>query len=158
LEIHDVLTGLGIMVGLAGIVAVILPGLLIVTGSALIWAFVEGGVAGWVVAGVTVVVTLATMFLKYQRPAQRLTTEGVPASHLILASVAGVVGLFVVPIVGGPLFFVAVIYLLAMVKHGRDRAWPATRAALRAVIASVGIELAGGALIAVVFLAGAVLS
>ncbi len=158
MEIHDVLAGLAILVGLAGIVVVVLPGLLIVTGAALVWSLVEGGPAGWVVGIVTVVLTLATMFLKYQRPAKRLTSSGVPASHLILATGAGIVGLFVIPIVGGPLFFVGVIYLLAIVKHGRSQAWPSTKAAVRAVVTSAGIELAGGGLIAVVWLAGALIS
>lgn len=158
MEIHDVLAGVAILVGLAGIVVVILPGLLVVTGAALIWSLVEGGPAAWIVAIVTVVVTVATMFYKYQHPAKRLTASGVPTGHLILATGAGIVGLFVVPIVGGPLFFVGVIYLLAMAKHGRSQAWPATRAAIRAVITSVGIELAGGGLIAVTWLGGVVFS
>jgi hypothetical protein len=158
LEIHDVLAGLAILVGLAGIVVVILPGLLVVTGAVLIWSLVEGGPAGWIVGGFTIVVTLATMFYKYQHPAKKLTASGVPTGHLILATLAGAVGLFVVPVIGGPLFFVGVIYLLALAKHGRSQAWPATRAAIRAVVTSVGIELAGAGLIAVVWLGGVFLS
>lgn len=158
MEIHDVLAGLAILVGLAGIVVVILPGLLIVTGAALVWSMVEGGPAGWIVAIVAVVVTVATIFFKYQHPAKRLTSSGVPTSHLVLATGAAIVGLFVVPIVGGPLFFVGAIYLLAMAKHGRAKAWPSTKAAVRAVVTSVGIELAGGGLIAVTWLAGVVFS
>jgi len=158
LEIHDVLAGLAILVGLAGIVAVILPGLLIVAGAALVWSLVEGGVAGWIVGVITVLVTLATMFYKYQHPAKKLTASGVPTRHLILATVAGTVGLFVVPVIGGPLLFVGVIYLLALAKHGRGQAWPAMRAAISAVITSVGVELAGGGLIAAFWLGGVFLS
>jgi hypothetical protein len=158
LEIHDVLAGLAILVGLAGIVVVIIPGLLVVTSAALIWSLIEGGAVGWIVAIVAVVVTAATTYFKYQHPAKRLVTSGVPTSHLIMATGAGIVGLFVLPIVGGPLFFVGVIYLLAVAKHGRTQAWPSTKAAVRAVVTSVGIELAGGGLIAVAWIGGVVFS
>ena len=87
-----------------------------------------------------------------------MVESGVPTGHLLAASIAAVVGLFVVPIVGAPLFFVATVYVLAVRRHGRDGAWTATKAALRAVVHSVGIELAGGGLIAFVWLVGVLVS
>lgn len=154
MQVHDALAAVGILVGLMGIVVVVVPGLLIVAGSVLIWALIEGGATGIAVGVLAAAVAVVTAVLKYQRPGRRLVDSGVPTGHLIMAAIAGVVGLFVVPVVGAPLFFVGAIYVLALARLGRDRAWPATKSAMRAVIHSVGIELAGAGLIALIWLVG----
>jgi hypothetical protein len=84
---------------------------------------------------------------------------GVRTSTLLLAVLLGIVGFFVVPVVGGPLGFVLGIYL---VELGRSRnasdAWRSTLAALRAVLLSMGIELLAGLSIATTWVAGVIAS
>ena len=58
------------------------------------------------------------------------------------AVVLAIVGFFVVPVVGAPLFFVASIYLIELLRVGPAQAWPTTRASVGAVAVSVGIEFA----------------
>jgi hypothetical protein len=61
---------------------------------------------------------------------------------LVLALLAGVVGFFVVPVVGGPVAFAASVYLVSRAKSGDHvEAWAATKHAARAVLTSIGIEL-----------------
>jgi uncharacterized protein YqgC (DUF456 family) len=67
--------------------------------------------------------------------------EGIPTSTLLLGAVLGVVGFFVIPVVGLVVGFVLGVYLSELRRLGPDRAWPATRAALTAVGLSMLIEL-----------------
>ncbi|MFZ0015654.1 MAG: DUF456 domain-containing protein [Acidimicrobiia bacterium] len=155
LEVHDILAGIGVLVGLVGIVVVFLPGLLLQVVSVGIWAFEESSVVGWVVLGIVVTLAVVATVLKYVFPHRRLRDEGVPAWVLYLAVAVAIVGLFAVPVIGAPIGFILTVYVFERVRRGPTRAWPSTKTALKAVLTSTGIELTGGFLILIVFVAGA---
>ena len=73
-----------------------------------------------------------------------------------MAGVAlGVVGFFVIPVVGAFLGFPLGIYLAERVKLGAHAAaWASTRHALKAIALSIGIELLTGLAIATTWLIG----
>ena len=81
--------------------------------------------------------------------------QGVKTSTLLLAVVLGIIGMFVIPIVGFIIGFVLGIYLI---ENGRTRdraqAWTRTKHALKAILLSMGIELCAGVLIAITFVIG----
>jgi hypothetical protein len=158
LEVHDILAGLGVLIGLIGIVVVFLPGLALQVIAVAIWAFEEGTTVGWIVLGAVVGLAMLATILKYLFPHRRLRTEGVPGWVLFLAVVVAVAGLFVIPVVVAPIGFVLTIYLFERVRRGPTRAWPSTKTAVKALVTSMGIELAGGFLILLVFLAGVLLT
>lgn len=148
-----------ILIGLLGIVLPVLPGLIIVLGAVLLWAWQTSTTLSWVVFVVSALLYAAGLALQYLVPGRRMRAAGVGTATLVLAVLLGIVGFFVIPVVGGPIGFVLGIYL---VEHTRSRdarsAWAATRAALRAVALSIGIELAAGLAIATTFGVGVVLS
>ena len=75
----------------------------------------------------------------------------------MLGGVLGIVGFFVVPVVGLPLGFVLGIFLAEwMRQHAAGPAWRATRQALKAVGLAMPIELAAALIIAVAWVAGVV--
>lgn len=156
MEIHDLIAGIAIAVGLVGIVVVLIPGLPLEVVAVVLWAFEEGTGLATGVAVAAVVIAVAVTALKYLRPGKRLREAGVPRAQLLLAVAAGVVGFFAIPVIGGPLAFVGSLYLLQRIRVGAERAGHATRVALGAIALSVGIELGGGFAIAAVWL-GAVL-
>lgn len=158
MEVHDVLAGLAVLIGLVGIVMVFLPGLLLQVAAVAIWAFEESTVVGWVVLVVTIVLALTATVLKYLFPQRRLKSEGVPGWVLFVAVIVAIVGFFVVPVVGAPLGFILAVYVFERVRKGPTRAWPSTKSALKAVLTSTGIELAGGFLILLVFVVGTALT
>lgn len=158
MEIHDVLAGLAVLAGLVGIVAVFLPGIALQVVAVAVWAFEESTGLAWVVLVVVVGLAVGATVLKYLFPGRRLREAGVPGRVLLVAVLVAIVGLFVIPVVGAPIGFVLAIYAFERARKGRARAWPSTRTALRAVATSMGIELAGGFLIAVAFFAGALLT
>lgn len=144
--------------GLGGIVIPILPGLTLQVAAVILWAVAEGSPMGWVVAGVSVVVAGIATVLKFTRPGKRLREAGVPTRLLAVAGAAALVGFFVVPVAGAVLGFVLALYVFERARIGRERAWPSTKTALIAIAQAIGIELAGGLLILVVFVAAVFLT
>lgn len=148
-----------ILVGLTGIVLPVLPGLVLVLGAVLLWAWEVSTPLSWTVFAIAAVFYAAGITFQYLLPGRRMRQAGVRSSTLLLAVALGVVGFFVIPVVGGPLGFVLGIYL---VEHGRSRnaaaAWESTKTALRAVFLSMGIELIAGLAIATTWVAGVLLN
>ena len=153
----DLLIGLGVLVGLVGIVVPVLPGSVLIFVAVLVWALLDRSPSTWLVLGVVTMLLLAGAVVKYAVPGRRLRERGVPGRTLVVGALLGVVGFFVVPVVGLLIGFVLGVYLSELHRVGRDRAWPATRAALGAAGLSVLIELAAGLLAATTWLVGAVL-
>jgi uncharacterized protein YqgC (DUF456 family) len=151
------LVGVAIAVGLVGIVLPILPGAFLVLAAIIVWCFIEGGTTAWLVAGLCVTLIVGSQVLKYAVPGKRLRTGGIPNSTLLVGAVLGIVGFFVIPIVGLVIGFVLGIYVAELARlDDRSEAWPSTLLALRAVGVSILIELAGGLLAAAVWAAGVV--
>ena len=142
----DVLAGLAILVGLVGIVVPILPGTLLVAVGVLGWAVAVGEPIGWSLAAAAIVVLVLGQVVKYAVPGRGLKAAGVPNRTLLLGAVLGVVGFFVIPVVGLLVGFVAGVYLSEAQRLGRSAAWPATKVALRAVGLSILIEIAAALL------------
>jgi uncharacterized protein YqgC (DUF456 family) len=152
----DVLVGLVVLVGLAGIVVPVLPGTVLILGAVLVWALAVASPAGWLVLAVVAVLLGAGAVVKYVVPGRGLRSAGVPTRSLLVGGLLGIVGFFVVPVLGLFVGFVLGVYLAEVARVGRDLAWPSTKAALQAAGLSVLIELAAGLLAAATWLVGAV--
>lgn len=148
-----------IVIGMVGIVIPVIPGLLLCVAAVFLWALDTGSTLGWWVFGVCVALYLAGVALQYAVPGRRMRAAGVRRSTLVVAVVAAIVGFFVIPVLGAVVGFVLAIYLVEL-GHSRDRstAWRSTRAALKAVLLSMGIELLAALAIAAVWVAGVLLS
>jgi uncharacterized protein YqgC (DUF456 family) len=144
-----------VIVGLVGIVVPILPGLLLILGGVLLWAAIEGGAVAWSIFAASLVVAVIGWVLQYTLPGKRMRERGVSSSTLIIAVLVGIVGFFVVPVVGAIIGFVLAIFVVELARS-RDGAlaWERTRHALVAVLHSMGIELAAGLVIAALFVGG----
>ncbi len=77
---------------------------------------------------------------------------------MVLGGVLGIVGFFVIPVVGLIVGFVLGVYLSELQRVGRSAAWPATKHALIAAGLSVLIELAAALLAASAWVAGLALT
>jgi uncharacterized protein len=157
MEWHDLLAGLGILIGLIGIVVVVVPGLLIIVGSIWLWAFFAPPPLGWIVAALVTLVAVAGVIVKYLIPGRRLKDHGLPTSYLLIALAVAIVGFFVIPVAGAFIGFVLAIYILETRRVGRERAWGSTMAALKAIALSVGIELAAGFIMVAIWVAAVIL-
>ena len=152
----DLIAALVIAVGLVGILVPILPGSILVVAGVVGWAVAVGGPTAWTVAGVATALVVAGAVVKYVVPGRRLQVAGIPASTQWIGALLGVVGFFVVPVVGLFLGFVLGVYLAELARVGSQQAWPSTLHSLKAVGLSILIEL-GAALAATgVWVAGVV--
>jgi uncharacterized protein YqgC (DUF456 family) len=107
-----VLVALVMAVGLIGTVLPFVPGLPLIWGAALVYGLIEGfGITGLVAMAAITVVAIAGMAAKIVLPQRRATTSGAPKSTLLVGSIAGIIGFFVIPIVGLPVGAVAGVYL-----------------------------------------------
>ena len=154
----EVLVALAIAVGIVGVVIPVLPGSILVLGAILVWAWDLGTGTGWVVFAVATTFIALGGVVKYVVPGRRLKEGGIPTSTLVLGGVLGVVGFFVIPIVGLVVGFVLGVYLAELNRVGREAAWPATKHALKAVGLSLLIELTACMLAAATWMTGVVLT
>lgn len=154
----EVLVALAIAVGLVGMLVPILPGSVLVLGAILVWAWEVGGTTAWVVFGVAAAVLVAGGVVKFLVPNRRLKDAGIPGSTQWVGAALGIVGFFVVPVVGLFLGFVLGVYLAEHHRLGATAAWPSTRHALKAVGLSILIELAAGVVATFIWIAGVVLT
>jgi uncharacterized protein YqgC (DUF456 family) len=156
--IETLLAGVLIILGIVGVLVPVLPGLLLVLTGIAVWAVPRNDTVGWTVLGLAVLAVVLGSVAKYLLPGRRLREAGVPMRTLALGGVLGLVGFFVIPIIGLFLGFVLGVYLGELGRlRDRSRAWPATKRALAAVGWSILIELAAGLLAAAVWVGGLVL-
>jgi uncharacterized protein YqgC (DUF456 family) len=148
-----------IAVGLAGVVIPVLPGLVLVWAGIAIWAFAEGSAGGWLVLGCATAVLGLGLVLKYLLPGRRLREANVPWITLAFGVLLGVIGFFVIPVVGLPIGFVLGVYLAEIARLGSvQAAWPSTRAAVTAIGLSLMIELGAGLFAAAIWVGGLLLT
>ena len=152
----EVLVALVIAVGLVGILVPVLPGSVLVVAGVLVWTLSVGGVTAWGVLALVTALVAAGAVIKYVVPGRRLQLVGVPASTQWAGVLLGVVGFFVVPVVGLFLGFVLGIYLAELRRVGSAEAWPTTWHSLKAVGLSILIELGAALLATLVWIGGVV--
>ena len=154
MSVTEILVAIAILVGLVGILLPVLPGTVLVLAAIFVWALDLGTSTAWGYFAVAAVVLILGSVVKYAVPGRRLTATGIPRSTLVAGIALGVVGFFVVPVVGLFLGFILGVYIAERHRVGGQRAWPSTKEALRAVGVSILIELAAGVLATGVWLAG----
>lgn len=160
-----VLVALVIAVGLIGIVLPVLPGGgLLVFAAIAVWSIWEvkagtDATVGWVTLGVAAVFFVTAEVIKYAWPVRRMRAAEVGFWSLAAGGVLGLIGFFVIPVIGLVIGFVAGVYLAELASR-RDyrRAWASTVHALKGVALSVGVELTGALLATITWVVGLVIA
>lgn len=153
----EVLVGLAIIVGLVGVIVPILPGVLLILAAIGVWAFMTGGATAWTVFAVCAAFLVISGVIKYTWPGQKLKDAGVPNRSLLIGAILGIIGFFVVPVIGLFLGFVLGVYLSELQRlRVQKTAWQSTVHALKGVGLSILVELLGALLAAGVWLVAAV--
>ena len=148
---------LAMVVGVLGVVVPLVPGVVLCWAATVVWA-VFGGVDSpgrWAVVAVATLVALLGLVSKYAWPGRNLKRSGVPNLTLLAGGALGLVGFFLIPIVGLPIGFVLGVWLAEWRRVGDSRlAWPSTKAALQAAGLSMIIELGTALVIAGTWVVG----
>ncbi|NYF57541.1 DUF456 domain-containing protein [Micromonospora purpureochromogenes] len=152
----SVVAALAILAGLAGVVVPGLPALPLCWGGVLVWALFGGAGPGrWAVLAAATVVAAGGTVVKYAWPGRNLKRTGVPTSSLLAGGLLGLVGFFVIPVVGLVLGFVGGVFGAERLRLGSNQlAWPATVQALKAAGLSMMVEFLAGLVVAALWVAG----
>lgn len=150
------LAGLAIVVGIVGIIVPMLPGLVLCWVGVLGWAiFADGGWGKWVVLAIATLIAVGGVVVKYAWPGRNLKRTGVPNRSILLGGLLGLVGFFVIPVIGLFIGFVLGVWLAERARlNDSTQAWPSTKAALKAVGLAMLIELSAALFIGVTWVIG----
>lgn len=153
----ELIVGLVIAIGLLGIVIPVLPGTLMIVIAIGVWSAIVGGWA-WLVFAVAAVLILIGEVIKYFVAGRVLRRHEIPNITIVVGGVVGIVGFFVVPVVGLFLGFIVGAMACELVRTRTvAAAWRGTRGATIAAIYTIGIELFGALLASAVWLTGAII-
>ncbi|MEZ2391405.1 DUF456 domain-containing protein [bacterium RCC_150] len=133
-QVVTVLCGLAIAVGVIGTIVPVLPGSVLILLSLLVWAIWGGaGAIGWVAFGIGAAFVTAGMASSAVLTGRKLKQHSIPNHSVLAGIVVGMVGMFVIPVVG---LFVGFAFglLLSELLRTRDfkRALVTSGAALKA--------------------------
>ncbi|MCX4531731.1 DUF456 domain-containing protein [Streptomyces sp. NBC_01669] len=133
-----VAVGLVMLIGLVGVLVPGVPGQAIVWAAVLWWALTDMTPTAWaVLIGATVLLLLNQALKPLLRP-RRPREAGAPHRTLMLGGIAGIVGFFLVPVVGGILGYVGAIYGAERLRLGSSGA---ARTSLRSVMRATGYSV-----------------
>ena len=152
-----ILCGIAMVVGVLGVIIPMVPGLVLCWAAVAVWAvFGDVESAGrWVVLGVATMVAALGIVVKYAWPGRNLKRGGVPNLSLLAGGALGLVGFFVIPVVGLVIGFVLGVFLAERLRLGDfGKAWPSTKHALKAAGLAMLIELATALAIAAIWVTG----
>jgi uncharacterized protein YqgC (DUF456 family) len=140
----ELLLGVLMLVGIAGVVVPVLPGLLLVWASGVAWAWFDGGgVVRWSAVGMMTLLLGAATVAKYALPARSATGAGAPRSTLLLGALGALVGFFAIPVLGLVIGGVGAMFAAELARLGSaGDAWRSTWVVLRAIGIGMLIELA----------------
>lgn len=150
--IVTVLVALAYIVGLAGIVVPVLPGTITLVIATLIWAIVVGGWPAWVAFGLVLVFGAIGMGTSYVLTGRRLHAAEVPMWPVYVGIASGIVGIFVIPLLGLPIGFLIGLYVSEAVRQ-KDwkRAFSSAWVAIKALGTGIIIEFSLAMLSTIVF-------
>lgn len=145
------LCGLLIAVGIVGVVVPVLPGSILIIGALLLWALTASAPSAWVVFGIGSLCAAAGMLAGAALTGRRLKERSIPGKSVFLGLIAGVIGMFTIPVVGLVAGFAAGLFAGELLRQ-RDAsaALSSSIAALKATGLGILAELA------LAFLAGTV--
>jgi uncharacterized protein YqgC (DUF456 family) len=153
----DLLVGLALVVGVAGLVVPVLPGTVLIAGTLLVWAIVTGGSGAWVAFTLMALVLGVGQVLKYLLPGRSMQAAGIPGRSIMVGGFAGTVGFFLVPVVGMFIGFIGGVYVAEHVRVGAwDEARHSTWVAMKATGFSMLIELTAALVAIAIWLAALV--
>jgi uncharacterized protein YqgC (DUF456 family) len=139
------------VVGVLGVIIPLVPGVILCWTATVVWAiFGDVESAGrWAVVAIATFVAMLGLVAKYAWPGRNLKRSGVPNLTLLAGGALGLVGFFVIPIVGLPIGFILGVWLAEWRRMGDSKlAWPSTKSALKAAGLSMLIELSTALVIA----------
>lgn len=155
--ITTVIAGLLLAVAALGTVIPVLPGSLLTLGTLLAWGWILGSGASWWSAGIGMAIALAGWSASTVLTGRNLKKQMIPRGSVFLAVALGIVGMFVVPVLG---LFLGFGVGLLVGEYSRRRnlteALRASGSALKAMGVGMVVEFGCAALASSVWMIGVI--
>lgn len=149
--IVSVIVGLALLVGALGTIIPVLPGSMLVIGALLVWAIAISGPIGWTVFAIGALLCGIGMTASAVLTGRKLKQREIPNRSILIGAVLGIIGAFVIPVVGLFVGFIIGLYGSEWARLGdAKQAWDASLVAMKSVGIGMLIEFGcAGAAIAV---------
>lgn len=135
------------LVGVAGTVVPVLPGSVTVAAGLLVFALWGGSPYGWVAFALGLTLVAAGASAQYLITGRTLKRQEIPSRSVLVGVVAGVVGFFVIPVLGLPIGFVAGLFVsewsrVRDVRRAVDTTWVALKSVGLGMLVEFGCAVA----------------
>ena len=149
------LVGLAMVVGILGTIVPLLPGLPIVWAAALVYGVAAGfGPIGWVCFAIITGLAVAGMVAGFVVPQRQVKEGGAPFSTTVVGVIGGIIGFFVIPVVGIVVGAVVGILLAERARTGDwSLAWASTKRALVGFGIGALVQMGAGVLMMLTWMA-----
>ncbi len=129
--VATVAAGILLAVAVFGTVFPVLPGSPVALVTLIAWGWVLGSTASWVAAGIGALFALIGWSASALLTGRKLKKERIPKRSILVAVVAGIVGMFVIPVVGLFVGFAGGLFLSEYARGGDLQS--ATRSSVEAL-------------------------
>lgn len=133
-----VIAGLLLAVSVAGTVYPVLPGSLLAILTLLGWAWMLGGPPAWICAGIGTGLAVAGWSASAVLTGRALKRQQIPRGTILVAVAVGIVGTFLIPVVG---LFVGFGLGLLLAEYARRRDLASALRASAATLKSTGLGI-----------------
>ncbi|WP_434994746.1 DUF456 domain-containing protein [Arthrobacter sp. Ld5] len=116
-----VVCGALIAVGIAGVVIPVLPGSILIIVSLLVWALTVASTTGWTVFAVGTVLAGAGLAAGLVLTGRTLRQRQIPGRSVTVGVLAGIAGMFVIPVVGLVVGFALGLFLSEFARQRNAR-------------------------------------
>lgn len=155
--VATVIAGILLAVAALGTIIPVLPGSLLTIGTLLAWGWTIGSAASWWAAGIGMAIALVGWSASTVLTGRNLKQQMIPRGSIVLAIALGIVGMFVIPVLG--LFLGFGIGLLAgefVRRKDLPEALRASGSALKAMGVGILVEFGCAALASSVWTIGVI--
>jgi uncharacterized protein YqgC (DUF456 family) len=134
------LCALAMALGLVGTLVPLLPGMALIWATALVFGLVDGfGSTGVAAFALITALAVAALVGKVLLPGRGARGGGAPMASLMIGALAGVVGFFVIPVLGMP---IGAVLGVLVAEYRRTRRWELAWRSTRGVVVGIGLAAA----------------
>lgn len=140
--IMTVVAGVLLAVAAFGTIVPVMPGSPIALVVLIAWGWVLGSAASWTAAGIGALLALIGFSASAVLTGRRLKREKIPGRSILVATLAGIVGMFVIPVAGLFIGFAAGLFASEYMRRGEyQSALRSSGEALKAMGLGMLVEL-----------------
>ena len=124
----ELLIAILMAIGIMGTLIPFIPGLGLVWFAGALWAYFDGGdgTRMWLLAVMTLFAVIG-FALQFILPDKAATSDSPPKYTIFIGALAGIVGFFLIPVIGAPIGFLAGVYANYFLNTGNSaQAWSST--------------------------------